>query len=191
MVMTEVEPEPDEIPLSKKPMPEELGGTTKVDANEESKKEATLEEVEAEEVEQSPKEKLLAKAEEVKEEPPSEPEEEAKASVEPTPIRRRFAHLFAGKDAKVETPEKEEEKETEKGEVVEDVVKKEVEPLEDDNKIGMKTRNEKPKLQSEEDLFTGDDQADLFGEAKPKGRFEGESPNIHDGTDLDIPTFLR
>ncbi|OYV03125.1 MAG: hypothetical protein CFE26_21495, partial [Verrucomicrobiales bacterium VVV1] len=34
-------------------------------------------------------------------------------------------------------------------------------------------------------------QTELSFDAGPRGRFEGESPNLVDGDDLDIPPFLR
>ena len=34
-------------------------------------------------------------------------------------------------------------------------------------------------------------QGELELDGGPKGKFEGESPNFHEGEDLDIPPFLR
>ena len=34
-------------------------------------------------------------------------------------------------------------------------------------------------------------QPELQLDGAPKGKFEGQGPNIHDGEDLDIPPFLR
>jgi cell division protein FtsZ len=34
-------------------------------------------------------------------------------------------------------------------------------------------------------------QSELSLESAPRGRFEGESPNVFDGEDLDLPPFLR
>jgi len=34
-------------------------------------------------------------------------------------------------------------------------------------------------------------QSELELDGGPKGKFEGESPNFHEGEDLDIPPFLR
>lgn len=38
---------------------------------------------------------------------------------------------------------------------------------------------------------TGSSQGELELDGGPKGKFEGESPNFHEGEDLDIPPFLR
>ena len=56
----------------------------------------------------------------------------------------------------------------------------------------IKALSELAKLDSDQELFAGNDlQGELKLEGQPKGRFEGESPNIFEGEDLDIPTFLR
>jgi cell division protein FtsZ len=34
-------------------------------------------------------------------------------------------------------------------------------------------------------------QSELSLDSAPRGRFEGESPNVVDGEDLDLPPFLR
>ncbi|HSP44265.1 MAG TPA: hypothetical protein VLO11_15425, partial [Luteolibacter sp.] len=38
---------------------------------------------------------------------------------------------------------------------------------------------------------TGGAQSELSLDATPRGRFEGESPNVYEGEDLDLPPFLR
>ena len=38
---------------------------------------------------------------------------------------------------------------------------------------------------------TGGAQSELSLDSAPRGRFEGESPNVYDGEDLDLPPFLR
>jgi|GEM_PF-1195067 len=113
--------------------------------------------------------------EEVEAEKDEEPEEDKS---EGSPIRRRFAHLFSAKDDKKEEEPKEEPV---------------IEPIKSEEKkdIEITQSEDKSKTTENEDLFSDAGQAELFGESKPKGRFEGESPNIEDGADLDIPTFLR
>ena len=34
-------------------------------------------------------------------------------------------------------------------------------------------------------------QSELSLDSTPRGRFEGENPNVFDGEDLDLPPFLR
>jgi hypothetical protein len=34
-------------------------------------------------------------------------------------------------------------------------------------------------------------QSELAFDSAPKGRFEGETPNVFEGEDLDLPPFLR
>jgi hypothetical protein len=34
-------------------------------------------------------------------------------------------------------------------------------------------------------------QSELSLDSAPRGRFEGESPNVYGGEDLDLPPFLR
>ncbi|MGA0845742.1 MAG: hypothetical protein ACO3RV_04310, partial [Luteolibacter sp.] len=34
-------------------------------------------------------------------------------------------------------------------------------------------------------------QSELSLDSTPRGRFEGENPNVYDGEDLDLPPFLR
>jgi len=34
-------------------------------------------------------------------------------------------------------------------------------------------------------------QSELFFDSAPRGRFEGENPNVFEGEDLDLPPFLR
>ncbi len=34
-------------------------------------------------------------------------------------------------------------------------------------------------------------QSELSFDSTPRGRFEGESPNVFEGEDLDLPPFLR
>jgi hypothetical protein len=38
---------------------------------------------------------------------------------------------------------------------------------------------------------TGGAQSELSLDAAPRGRFEGENPNVYEGEDLDLPPFLR
>ena len=40
-------------------------------------------------------------------------------------------------------------------------------------------------------IKTASTQSELSLDAAPRGRFEGESPNVYDGEDLDLPPFLR
>ncbi len=57
---------------------------------------------------------------------------------------------------------------------------------------GMETKSVIGKVEPEGDFFSNSfSQSELELDGKPKGRFEGESPNVYDGEDLDIPTFLR
>ncbi len=44
------------------------------------------------------------------------------------------------------------------------------------------------KLKNEKDARS---QAELDLEGGPRGRFEGEKPNLVDGEDLDVPPYLR
>lgn len=59
---------------------------------------------------------------------------------------------------------------------------------------GMQIQSKQAKLEPEPepDLFNNAfSQGELELDGQPKGRFEGESPNVYEGEDLDIPTFLR
>jgi cell division protein FtsZ len=40
-------------------------------------------------------------------------------------------------------------------------------------------------------IKTGGPQSELSLDAAPRGRFEGENPNVFEGEDLDLPPFLR
>ena len=48
---------------------------------------------------------------------------------------------------------------------------------------------EAPKLKL--GIKTGGPQSELSLDAAPRGRFEGENPNVFEGEDLDLPPFLR
>ncbi len=109
--------------------------------------------------------------------------EEEDSDKESSPIRRRFAHLFAGPGKSADTTEEASSVVTEEPE--------NVDPVEPTELVAEEPKAEKAKPDLKDDLFGDSGQGDFFGEEKPKGRFEGESPNIYDGEDLDVPTFLR
>ncbi|MFN9025253.1 MAG: hypothetical protein ACK5VX_03535, partial [Akkermansiaceae bacterium] len=46
-------------------------------------------------------------------------------------------------------------------------------------------------LQLKMDSKPSNDQDELSFKKTPRGRFEGENPNVLDGEDLDLPPFLR
>jgi hypothetical protein len=62
-----------------------------------------------------------------------------------------------------------------------------VEPSEDDLRGTMSSAED---LQAAAD-FDPKPQGELLLEGGPKGKFEGEAPNLMEGEDLDIPPFLR
>ena len=49
--------------------------------------------------------------------------------------------------------------------------------------------SETPKLKLS--IKTPGSQSELSFDSTPRGRFEGEGPNVIDGEDLDLPPFLR
>ncbi len=127
--------------------------------------------------------------------PPQETQEETES-----PVRRRFAHLFAPKDSPKVAEKKEEPtslKPVDDVEIEAESPHPEEEPKEEkvaakkESILGIKPVKKKSKKEPEDDLFFGSSQTELSLDGQPKGRFEGESPNIYEGADLDVPTFLR
>ena len=133
---------------------------------------------------------------------------------EETTSRRRFAHLFAKKNstdteventepAHVEEPKKKTGRKSSFSKILEraniDGGAEEpanqniVEPRPKKTKSSRVKKSESKKafreIEPEPDLFSSQGELELYGQ--PKGRFEGEAPNIYEGEDLDIPTFLR
>lgn len=102
-------------------------------------------------------------------------------------------------DEPEEEPEIVEEEEIPEPELVteeEEVIQDETEELESEEEVDI----DEPEAEEEpQNDFTPEvkerskeaAQSELELDGGPKGKFEGENPNFHDGEDLDIPPFLR
>ncbi|MFT5634185.1 MAG: cell division protein FtsZ [Rubritalea sp.] len=102
----------------------------------------------------------------------SEMEDVAVEEAEEAPDHLELNIIDEGLTAAAEEPEQVEEPEADKPEVEESVSPRSKE------KKSKSTRLEQP-------------QGELLLDGGPRGKFEGEAPNLVDGEDLDIPAFLR
>ncbi len=64
-------------------------------------------------------------------------------------------------------------------------------PFEDDISGNDETTERSPQTQLKLGSDASGSQSELSFENAPRGRFEGENPNVVDGEDLDLPPFLR
>ncbi len=149
-----------------------------------------------------------------------EPEPEPELVVAPDPVRAKRKGIFSNrkKPQEVEEPEIEEEEIIVEPPVV-PVAKKKVPPLppmdQEPAQVApkIKLNTEAPEILLEENQDAdkqqeqepvaktkrvraktpkpSDAQGELLLDGGPRGKFEGEAPNIVDGEDLDIPPFLR
>lgn len=60
-----------------------------------------------------------------------------------------------------------------------------------DDELELEGEEEQESLFSASSRDDGSAQGELELDGGPKGKFEGESPNFHEGEDLDVPAFLR
>ena len=74
-----------------------------------------------------------------------------------------------------------------KPEVFEDLPDDDIEAAPPSAKAAADTEPPKLKL----GIKTSTSQSELSLDAAPRGRFEGENPNVFNGEDLDLPPFLR
>ena len=137
---------------------------------------------------------------------PVAPEPVKEVKPEPTSsVRRRFAHLFTNKEtAAVEEqadpsslPLATEHSKEEEAQISSELQERSKFKLPVTEKkqaasASKKTKSQPTKIEDFGELFANDfSQGELQLDGQPKGRFEGESPNIYEGQDLDVPTFMR
>ena len=102
-------------------------------------------------------------------------------------------------DEPEEEPEIVEEEEIPEPELVteeEEVIQDETEELESEEEVDIDEPEAEEEPQNDftpevEERSKEAAQSELELDGGPKGKFEGENPNFHDGEDLDIPPFLR
>ena len=137
-------------------------------------------ESEPEAVVEEPEEVVYSAADEPDPEPIEDDESVANVSASPgfTPVAKRRPSLVApwGKPKAVDFPE--------------DAPKDEPVSEEPEKEPAVATASsEQPKLKL--GIKPPGPQSELSLDSAPRGRFEGESPNVFDGEDLDLPPFLR
>ena len=144
-------------------------------------------------------------------EPEPEPEAEAEAEAEPEPEVELADEAIGFIEEEPEGLEDEESEEYEdekvdedlgKGSLEEEDIELEADSSDDfaDPKLKRKSDKKEPEPLNENELRIVDlggskasgNQGELLLEGAPKGRFDGESPNVDkDGEDLDVPPYLR